>query len=68
MDTRNQHPINLLSHLSEEGTRTLTKKEKDQRTLNTYEGLGYSEVQITDSTLQICHDEEQYHDEDMKGH
>jgi len=57
----------------------LTKEEKDQRTLDTYEGLGDSEAQITDSTLQICHDEEsiqqkhhlmlnQYHDEVMKGH
>jgi len=36
---------------------TLTKEEKDQRTLDTYEGLGDSKVQITDSTLQRCHDE-----------
>ena len=58
---------------------TLIKEEKDQSTLKTYEGLGDSKVQITDSTLQICHGEEaiqqkhhlvlkQYHDEVMKGH
>jgi len=58
---------------------TLTKEGKYQRTLDTYEGLGDSKMQIIDSTLQICHDEEaiqqnhhlmlkQYHDEVMKGH
>ena len=56
---------------------TLTKEEKYQRTLDTYEGLGDSKVHITNSTLQIFHDEEaiqqkhhlmlkQYHDEVMK--
>ena len=38
--------------------KTITKEEKDQRTLDTYEGLGDIKVQITYSTLQRCHDEE----------
>ena len=37
---------------------TLTKEEKDQRTLDTYEGLGDIKLQIDDSTLRRCHDEE----------
>ena len=37
---------------------TLTKEEKDQRTLDTYESLGDIKVQIADSTLRRCHDEE----------
>ena len=45
-------------HLPKEGRTTLTKKGKDQRTLDTYEGLGDINVQIIDSTLQRCHDEE----------
>jgi len=39
-------------HLLKEGRATLTKEENDQRTLDTYEGLGDSKVQIVDSTLQ----------------
>jgi len=42
----------------EEGMATLAKEEKYQRTLDTYKGLADSKVQITNSTLQICHDEE----------
>ena len=37
---------------------TLTKEEKYQRNLDTYEGLGDIKVKITNSNLQICHDEE----------
>ena len=48
----------LWRHLPKEGMTTLTKEEKDQRTLDTYEGLGDIKVQITDSTLQRCHHED----------
>jgi len=52
MDTSNQHLTNLLKAFPEEGTRILTKEEKDQRTLDTWKGLGDVRMQDADDSSQ----------------